>query len=140
MAVEGYQPDFDIDYRRGKVGENLVDTFLAELEGSTIEVKTDYRAFETGNLYIEVQQQLPDGQWVYSGLAISKAKFYCFAGPTGVGFVTIGKNELVSVVKALGRPVTLNRSGPKTRATKGFLIKVTDVTDRVFQKGNREYY
>lgn len=51
-----YQPDFDVDFRRGKVGEDLVGTFLEQLAGSTIEVKTDYRADMTGNVYVETWQ------------------------------------------------------------------------------------
>jgi hypothetical protein len=128
--VEGYQPDFDIDYRRGLVGEDLVGSFLESVAGSTIEVKTDYRAWDTGNLYIETFQEIR-GEWVPSGLNISKADFYSFAGPTGEGFLTIPKDALIDIVKATGRAVHMQRSSATSRDTKGFLVRVTDVVARI---------
>lgn len=128
--IEGYQPDFDIDYRRGLVGEELVGSFLESVAGSTIEVKTDYRAWDTGNLYIETFQEIR-GEWVPSGLNISKADFYSFAGPTGEGFLTIPKDSLIDLVKAAGRPVHMQRSSATSRDTKGFLIRVADVVARI---------
>lgn len=132
MSRSEYQPDFDHDFRRGKVGEDLVDSFLSVLDGSTLETKTDYRAWETGNLYIETQQEIR-GEWVDSGLAISKSDFYCFAGPTGSGFVSIRTQDLVDIVLTTGRKVHMARSSPTSRDTRGFLIRVTDVVERVFQ-------
>ena len=59
--MSGYQPHFDTDLERGRVGENLLNTFLADLAGKKFEVKTDYRAWETGNFYIETwQYRQPD--------------------------------------------------------------------------------
>lgn len=49
----GYEPKFAVDFTRGRVGEELVETFLADLQGKKIEVKTDYRINETGNVYVE---------------------------------------------------------------------------------------
>lgn len=132
MTRSEYQPDFDHDFRRGKVGEDLVDSFLGRLQGSTVETKTDYRAWDTGNLYIETQQEIR-GEWVDSGLAISKSDFYCFAGPSGVGFITIATPDLIDVVLTSGRKVHMARSSPTSRDTRGFLIKVTDVVERVFR-------
>jgi hypothetical protein len=43
--TNGYQPHFDTDLERGKVGEDLLNTFLADLAGNKFEVKTDYRAW-----------------------------------------------------------------------------------------------
>ena len=130
MASEGYQPDFDHDYRRGLVGEGLIDTFLEAVAGSTIETKTDYRAWQTGNLYIETQQEI-NGQWVDSGLAISKADFYCFAGPTGVGFLSIRKDVLIRLVMDTGRPVHMQRASATSRDTRGFLVRVSDVVAKI---------
>lgn len=135
--AEGYQPDFDIDYRRGLVGEDLVGSFLESVAGSTIEVKTDYRAHDTGNFYIETYQSI-NNEWVPSGLNISKADFYSFAGPTGVGFLTVRKDDLIALVKRTGRPVHMQRSSATSRDTKGFLIRVTDVVATILapQKGS----
>jgi len=129
---EGYQPDFDLDYRRGLVGENLVGSFLESVGGSTVEVKTDYRAWKTGNFYIETHQEI-GGAWVPSGLNISKATFYCFAGPTGSGFLTAPTVALIALVKATGRPVHMNRASNTSRDTKGFLVFVVDVVSMILQ-------
>lgn len=130
MARDGYQPDFDHDFRRGQVGEGLINTFLEAVAGSTIETKTDYRAWETGNLYIETQQEI-NGEWVASGLAISKADFYCFAGPTGSGFLSIRKEFLIRLVEQTGRSVHMKRASPTSRDTKGFLVRVDDVVGAI---------
>lgn len=135
--MTGYQPDFDVDYRRGQVGEKLVGTFLEGVAGSTIEVKTDYRAFMTGNLYIETEQEIR-GQWKPSGLSISKATFYAFAGPSGDGFLTIPTPELKRVVTETGRPVHMAKKSETSRDTKGFLIRVEDVVGAIM-KGTHEY-
>jgi len=132
VANANYQPDFDIDHTRGMVGEDLVGTFLESVAGSTIEVKTDYRANETGNLYVETMQE-SRGEWVLSGLAISKATFYCFAGGKGQGFLTIRKDDLLDIVKTSGREVHMRRSGPKSNDTRGWLIRVEDVVARILQ-------
>lgn len=135
MGKSGYAPDFDLDYRRGMVGESLVGTFLEAVGGSTLEVKTDYRAHETGNLYIETNQKLDNGQWVKSGISISKANFYCFAGPTGEGFLTIPTAQLKQILKDTGRFVHMDRSSVSSRDTIGFLIKVEDVINVIFRRG-----
>lgn len=135
--MAGYQPDFDVDYRRGLVGENLVGTFLESVAGSTVEVKTDYRAWCTGNLYIETEQEIR-GQWRPSGLSISKATFYCFAGPRGEGFLTIPTPRLKSLVEETGRPVHMKRKSATSRDTKGFLIRVEDIVGDIM-RGTDEY-
>lgn len=135
--MTGYQPDFDIDYRRGQVGEKLVGTFLEHLAGSTIEVKTDYRAWDTGNLYIETEQEI-NGRWVESGLSISKAEYYSFAGPTGDGFLTIPTSRLKHIVTSTGRPVHMARKSATSRDTRGYLIRVLDIVKDIM-KGNHEH-
>lgn len=135
--MTGYQPDFDVDYRRGQIGEKLVGTFLESVAGSTIEVKTDYRAFITGNLYIETQQEIR-GEWVPSGLAISKSDFYSFAGPLGDGFLTIPTPTLKQLTRDTGRPVHMKRKSETSRDTKGFLIRVEDVVGAIM-RGTNEY-
>ena len=135
--MAGYQPDFDVDYRRGQVGEKLVGTFLEAVAGSTVEVKTDYRAWCTGNLYIETEQEIR-GEWVPSGLSISKATFYSFAGPQGDGFLTIPTPRLKELVRQTGRPVHMRRKSQTSRDTRGFLIRVEDVVGDIV-RGTDEY-
>lgn len=65
-----YNSNFKYDLKIGQKGEKK----LAEiLENKTIEVKTDLRAKETGNVYVEYKSR---GK--LSGLATTEADYYCF--------------------------------------------------------------
>ena len=128
----GWNPFFDLDYRRGQVGEELVGTFLENLNGGLIEVKTDYRAGMTGNVYIETWQQDGAGGWKESGLNLSKANFYAIAGPGATGFIVIRSEEL----KALARVAperTISASNVNTVNTRGRLVKLVDILAVVFR-------
>ena len=72
-------PHFDIDFARGKVGEDLVNTVLGKLQGKKIEVKTDYRIPETGNVYIETWQyhREDESDLKKSGINITEAEYWC---------------------------------------------------------------
>jgi hypothetical protein len=88
-TVTGYEPRFDFDVRRGKVGEDYVGTILEEIASDSIEVKTDYGANKTGNLYIEYEQETQQGNWVPSGISTSEAKYWAFAFADGVIFIKL---------------------------------------------------
>lgn len=49
----GYQPNFDIDAQVGRQGELMVADVIAGLRDGSVEVKTDQKAAQTGNVYIE---------------------------------------------------------------------------------------
>ena len=124
-----YQPDFDHDFSRGKVGEQLVDTFLKALEGSTIETKTDAMAYRTGNVYIETWQWRDDENDARpSGINTSKADYWCFASPRANGFVMIQSDWLKAIIKETKAPkATQPISGPKTMASEGRLVRMQDI-------------
>lgn len=86
-TVTGYEPRFDIDLARGKVGENKVVDILTALHHGKVEVKTDYGSNYTGNLYIEFEKEDRDGNWVPSGIATTEADVWAFAFADGVIFV-----------------------------------------------------
>ena len=44
--------DFDLDFSKGKEGENLVENTLIN---GTIEVKNDLKWKNTGNIYVETE-------------------------------------------------------------------------------------
>lgn len=73
--VEGYQPNFDIDMRRGKEGEQLVANFLEGFTNGTIEVKRDSKWLETENVYIEFECRRRDG-WQPSGITTTTADYW----------------------------------------------------------------
>jgi hypothetical protein len=86
-TVTGYEPRFDFDIRRGKVGEEYVGNILGKIANGSVEVKTDYGSNKTGNVYVEFEQQLQNGKWVPSGIATTKAEFWAFAFKNGAVFV-----------------------------------------------------
>ena len=128
-----YQPDFDHDFRRGQVGENLVNTFLADLQGKTIETKTDSRAWETGNLYLETWQYRGDESQRYqSGINISKADYWCFASDKGNGFIMITAEALKEVIRETNPPETRQPIwNEATMASIGRLVKVSDIVKKI---------
>lgn len=131
--MSSYQPDFDHDFRRGQVGENLVNTFLADLQGKTIETKTDSRAWETGNLYLETWQYRGDESQRYqSGINISKADYWCFASDKGNGFIMITAEALKEVIKETNPPETRQPIwNEATMASIGRLVKVSDIVKKI---------
>jgi hypothetical protein len=96
-TVTGYEPRFDIDLARGKVGEDKVVSILDALHAGKVEVKTDYGSNYTGNLYIEFEKEDRQGNWVPSGIATTEADAWAFAFTDGVIFVD------TSVLKTLAR-------------------------------------
>jgi hypothetical protein len=128
----GYEPHFDIDFKRGQIGEKLVGTFLEALSGSKIEVKTDYRVLETGNVYVEIYQQNLNGEWKASGINITEADWFVFAGPSGKGFLAIDRGELMKLVVPAPRANQPIKS-TKTNASRGALVKLSEINETIFR-------
>lgn len=68
-----YKPGFDIDLRYGEARE---DAFVHVLLRSKVEVKSDRKARETGNVAVEYEQVGTDGQARPSGIATTEADWY----------------------------------------------------------------
>lgn len=127
-----YQPDFDHDFTRGKVGENLVQSFLSALEGGTIETKTDSRVPETGNVYVETWQWSDPANIRQSGINTTKADYWCIAAPQGNGFVMITTQALKEVIKETNPPEAKQPiANEKTNASKGRLVKMSDILRKI---------
>lgn len=71
------QPDWDHDFRRGQQGELFVAEIVRGLKDGTVETKTDDRAIDTGNLYIEAEC-LRQGEYRPSGINDTKAEVWMF--------------------------------------------------------------
>lgn len=130
-----WNPDFDADFERGKVGEDLLNTFLADLnDGSKFEVKTDYRANETGNLYIETWQYRRDDESdkKESGINITTADYWCFASPSGDGFVMVKTDKLKELIRETNPKETRQPiANGKTNASIGRLVPVKDLIKKI---------
>jgi hypothetical protein len=126
----GYEPRFDVDFTRGRVGEELVETFLADLAGKKVEVKTDYRVNETGNVYLETwQYSQPDASdKKQSGINVSQAEYYCFGSPTGDGFVMVKTSVLKEFIRNTNpREARQPIASKETKASIGRLIPLNDL-------------
>lgn len=113
---------FDIDLRFGQEGEVLVNSLLtAPIE--KVEVKSDRRWKETGNLYVETVCWSDNlAQWYPSGLQITKATHWSWV-----------LEEMVLTFPVSLIKQTIQRNGHAIECSippnysKGYLIKVTDL-------------
>lgn len=99
MASDGFQPHFDIDFQRGKVGEDSHELFL---DGKH-EVKTDYRTAETGNFYVETWQY-NEGMKAQSGINVTESDYWVWASPTGDGAIYIKTEALKELMRETNPP------------------------------------
>lgn len=124
------QPHFDIDFARGRIGEELLETFLADLLGKKIEVKTDYRINETGNIYVETWQYKKEdaSDKRQSGINTTTAEYWCFSSPSAQGFFMVKTEALKEFIK-LNNPREVRQPIFKgnTNASIGRLIPVSDL-------------
>lgn len=129
--TKGYSPAFDVDVVKGEVGEQLVDTILAQLPGNQIEVKTDYQAQKTGNFYIETHQwKLPDRSDIHpSGISTTEAKYWAFASPEEPMFVLLETDLLREFIsdEFRVRPAEQPIANSETSATKGYVVEVAQL-------------
>ena len=134
QAAKNYEPRFDLDYTRGKVGEDLVGTFLEALQGGTIEVKTDYRVTETGNVYVETwQYKQPDKSDIKpSGINTTEADYWCFASPDGTGFIMVKTETLKQVIRdTKPREVSQPKFSEFTSASVGRIVSIVDILQAI---------
>ena len=96
----------------------------------TLEVKTDRRWHETGNVYIETECWYQSSQsWEPSGIRASKATHWAFVLQTGVLIVPL--QDLMDIVYSQGKPIECNIPPNPSR---GYLIKPTLVLESLRSK------
>lgn len=123
MASEGYQPHFDIDYQRGKVGEDSHELFL---DGKH-EVKTDYRTADTGNFYVETKQY-NEGMSALSGINVTESDYWVWASPTGDGAIYIKTDKLKELMREIDPPETRQPViNAHTNASVGRLVPLSQI-------------
>ena len=107
--------NWDLDLRAGEAGESKIADLLSL---DTVEVKTDRRWKDTGNLYIETECYYKNSQaWEPSGLQVSKATHWAFVLEDSVLIVPLFR--LKEAVYERGREVTCNIPPNPSR---GYLI------------------
>lgn len=130
-----YRVEWDFTFQRGEVGEVLAESLLKGESVGSVEVKTDGRWQDTGNVYVEYECQ-HDSVWKRSGIATTTASHWAFV-LEGTGTVVFVETE---VLKAIARD-ELKRSGPKmqphgSHPTKGVAVPLSSVFDA--QRTNRK--
>jgi len=115
--------DFDLDLAVGHEGESLVNDLLTG--GKTVEVKTDLKWKDTGNLYIEtVCWSHNNDEWYASGLSATKAEYWAFVIESGT--LLVPTEILKKVVAQRGRAITCNI---QPNPSKGYLIRIDDILE-----------
>lgn len=115
--------DWDIQYKKGQIGENLLKSIM-----ETIEVKTDYKWKDTKNIYVETSCfYKKTKKFEPSGLSVSKAKYYSFVLPNNNNemlVISVPKNVLERAINKYGKKIECNWS---ENMSKGYLIKLSHI-------------
>jgi hypothetical protein len=121
---------FDLDLRYGQSGEGIVEDLLLSTVQQTVEVKTDRRWQDTGNIFVETEcWSIKKQEFVPSGIMVSESEYYAFLLPVGERkplMVYYPTSLVKRVIAEKGRPIEQNWS---ENPSKGYLIKPEDVLD-----------
>ncbi len=108
MKAVGFQPHFDRDMERGEVGEQLLDLLFEDSKDPSvmIEVKTDYRTNETGNIYVETEKYRAkdESDAVPSGIYGTQSKWWGQASPDGTAILLIKTDTLREYIEFVEPP------------------------------------
>jgi hypothetical protein len=116
--------NWDLDLRAGLSGESRVADLLSL---DTVEVKTDRRWHETGNVYIETECWYVGTQsWEPSGIRVSKATHWAFVLEDSVLIVPL--HRLKEAVHDSGTVIICNIPPNPSR---GFLIRPTTLLEHI---------
>ena len=114
--------DWDLDLRAGEEGESKIADLLSI---DTIEVKTDKRWQETGNLYIETEcYYVNDNAWKPSGIRVSEATHWAFVLQDIALIMPLW--QLKDAVYTVGKPITCDIQPNPTR---GYLITPSQIIE-----------
>jgi hypothetical protein len=118
--------NWDLDLRAGEMGESRVADLLSL---DTVEVKTDRRWYETGNIYIETECFYQASQsWEPSGIRVSKATHWAFVLEDSVLIVPL--HRLKEAVWEIGKPITCDIPPNPSR---GYLVTPAQILGHIKQ-------
>jgi hypothetical protein len=139
MKAQGYEPRFDRDMARGEVGEAVLDLFFKDNEERVaMEVKTDYRANETGNWYVETHKYRNgnEADAVPSGIYGTESKWWVQASPDGNAFLVMKTETLRDYIDLVDPPKSAQPiSNAHSAASLGRLINIRGLM-RFLKMGN----
>lgn len=123
-------PHFDVDFTRGLVGEDLINNLADLIKLGKIEVKTDYRAIETGNFYVETWQYSDSSAQDrrQSGINVTTAESWAFVIPQTMSVYIIATEDLKTLMRRNEyRETRQPIINSNTNASIGRLVPVMDV-------------
>jgi len=127
--ASGFEPRFDRDMERGEVGEQLLDLLFEDSKDPnvTIEVKTDYRTNETGNIYVETYKYRNgrEDEAVPSGINGTESKWWAQASPDGTAVLLIKTEALRNYIDIVEPPQSAQPiSNAHSAASLGVLVSM----------------
>ena len=123
--------NWDLDLRAGELGESRVADLLSL---DTVEVKTDRRWIETGNVYIETEcYYVTEGIWKPSGIRVSKATHWAFMLEDSTVIIPLWR--LMDAVYDDGRQIACNIPPNPSR---GYLITIGQILEHLRQARQKE--
>lgn len=123
--------NWDLDLRAGLRGESRVADLLSL---DTVEVKTDRKWVETGNVYIETMcYYKATDSWAESGLSVSKATHWAFVLEDTVYIIPLFR--LKEAVNRFGKQITCNIPPNPSR---GYLLNISALVELVRQARDEE--
>ncbi len=116
-ATMNYNSDFKYDLQLGQLGEKHLGNIL---DNEKVEVKTDYQASDTGNLFIEYLSRGKE-----SGIITTEATWFAFI-VSNEKIILVSTNKL----KKLCRPYLNTKrdvKGGDDNTSKGILLPIKDL-------------
>jgi len=125
MTKNKRRAQFDIDLKRGEVGEELVKHIFCE-KNVKIEVKTDFKVGDTGNICVECKCN--DN---FSGIAISTADYWTFVcgGKYNKDLIITVKTERLKKIALEYVRRKKFKMGGDNNLSKCILIPIKDLVD-----------
>jgi len=112
-----FNSDFKYDLKVGQLAEETLSKFFTN---SKVEVKRDFKAIETGNIFVEYESR---GK--HSGISTSEAEWYCYF-ISEEQFIIISSLKLKKLCR---KYIGTDRDvfGGDSNTSKGILLPISDL-------------
>ena len=117
-----YCRDFKYDLKVGQLYEERLGEILGD---TSIEVKTDFEAYRTGNVFVEYESR---GK--RSGIAVTQAEYYAFIildKCQEIRSIVLIETERLKVIARKKLGTRYDISGGDDNTSKGVLVKVAEL-------------
>lgn len=129
--ADDYEPRWDIDSRDGRQSEMWVKSIREALANGDVEVKTDFKYAETGNIYVE-HECLRRGKWVPSGIDVTESGVWVFVLAQEECAYTISTDLLRHVSRRMRQHAGNIRNQPRgSHPTRGVAPKLSHLLNEV---------